>query len=129
MIELDSTSIRHFKLSSGDEVIALVQGKTKENMLIVECPMRVIVTLNDRGFKFVFTTWQPMAKDDICFINPLHIISYVECSNDIKEQYIRMCIGSVDNESDDHEHITDDHEEPPDESHDSLSAKGSETVH
>jgi len=128
MTELDSTSIRHFKLSSGDEVIALVQGKTKENMLVVEYPMRVIVTLNDRGFKFVFTTWQPMAKDDICFINPLHIISYVECSSDIKEQYVRMCIGSVDNENDHRPIIDDDHEEP-DESTDSFSVKGSETVH
>ena len=122
MIELDSTNIRHFKLSSGEEVIAVVQGKTNDNMLIVEHPMRVHTAFSDRGFKFMFTTWQPMAKDDVCMINPMHIISHVECSNDIKERYVRMCIEETEN-GDDTEDPDDEESDERDEYLDSILSK------
>lgn len=100
MTELNDTNIRHFKLSSGEEIIAVVNGKTNDNMLVLEHPMRVLIAVTDTGFKFMFSTWQPMAKDDTCHINPMHIISHVECSNDIKERYVRMCIQELDDGDD-----------------------------
>jgi hypothetical protein len=101
MTELNETNIRHFKLSSGEEIVAVVSGKTTDNMLVLEHPMRVLIAVTDNGFKFMFSTWQPMAKDDTCHINPMHIISHVECSNDIKERYVRMCIHDMDDGDDD----------------------------
>lgn len=100
MTELNDTNIRHFKLSSGEEVVAVVSGKTNDNMLILEHPMKVMIAITDNGFKFMFATWQPMAKDETCHINPMHIISHVECSNDIKERYVRMCIHDIDDGDD-----------------------------
>ena len=95
MIELDDTNIRHFKLSSGEEVIGVVSGTINDKMLTLEHAMRVNILLTETGYKFMFSNWQPMAKNDVCHINPLHIISHVECANDIKERYVRMCIQSV----------------------------------
>ena len=93
MIALDDTNVRHFKLSSGEDIIALVVEANKESsMLTLEHPMRIHITISDTGYKFMFSDWQPMAKNSVCLINPMHIISHVECANDIKERYIRMCI-------------------------------------
>jgi hypothetical protein len=100
MKELQDTNIRHFKLSSGEEIISIVSGKSNDNMLVLEHPMCVHFEVTETGFKFMFSTWQPMAKDDTCYINPIHIISHVECSDEIKERYIRMCIQELEESSD-----------------------------
>ena len=99
MIELDDTNIRHFKLSSGEEVVAVVSGSTKDKMITLEHAMRVHIMLTETGYKFMFSNWQPMSKDDTCQVNPMHIISHVECANDIKERYVRMCIRSTEDDN------------------------------
>ena len=132
MTELDDTNIRHFKLSSGEEVVAVVAGKVTDKMITLEHAMRVHILLTETGYKFMFSVWQPMSKDDTCQLNPMHIISHVECANDIKERYVRMCIqqDQSDNTDDDNEFATDDEF---DEHFDSILSKdgptGSDPVH
>lgn len=94
MIELNDTNIRHFKLSSGDELIALVSGTSDTSMVTLEHPMLIRIEAHDDGYRIMFSNWQPMSKDDTCQLNPMHIVSHAECTNNIKEQYIRICIGS-----------------------------------
>jgi len=116
MTELDDVNIRHIKLVTGDELIAIVLSEDDLNeedynpeLLIVQKPMLVKIRMLEEGTSFLFYDWQPFSKDDTCFINPFHIISHVECSNDIKGQYINVIINSPsDEDPDDY----DDNEEP-----------------
>ena len=91
MKELSDVDIRHFKLSSGDDVISMVTSE-QENVVIISQPMQVHSVVNNNTQAYYFTDWQPLAKVNGCAISKLHIISFVECSNDVKEKYVRMCL-------------------------------------
>lgn len=110
MTELDDVNIRHIKLATGDELIAIVLSDEEigeeSELLMVQRPMMIQFKMDPDGISFVFYEWQPLSKDDTCFINPFHIVSHVECSNSIKEQYINVCLNS----SDDHYEYDEDDE-------------------
>jgi hypothetical protein len=89
--ELSDIDIRHFKLSSGDEVISLV-SKDDTDVVVIQQPMKMHSNLGQNSQSYYFTDWQPMAKLNTCAISKLHIISFVECADDVKEKYIKMCL-------------------------------------
>jgi len=91
MKELSDVDIRHFKLSSGDDVISMVIGE-QEDVVIISQPMQVHSVVNNNTQAYYFTDWQPLAKVNGCAISKLHIISFVECNNNVKEKYVRMCL-------------------------------------
>ena len=91
MKELSDIDIRHFKLSSGDEVISMV-AKEEKDVVIVTQPMQMHSVINQQSQAYYFTDWQPMAKVNACAISKLHIVSFVECADNVKEKYIRMCM-------------------------------------
>lgn len=91
MKELSDIDIRHFKLSSGDEIISLV-AKEEETAVILSQPMQMHSVINNQSQAYYFTDWQPMAKVNACAISKLHIISFVECADNVKEKYVRMCL-------------------------------------
>ena len=91
MRELNDVNIRHFKLSNGEELIALVQGE-QDQLIKLESPMEVHREVRMNSQSFVFTRWLPLSKFDVCLLNPMHIVSHVECDNDVKERYVRMCL-------------------------------------
>lgn len=91
MKELADIDIRHFKLSSGENIICLVE-KEETDIVIVSQPMEMHSTINQQSQAYYFTDWQPMSKVNSCAISKLHIISFVECSDNVKEKYIRMCL-------------------------------------
>ena len=91
MRELNDVNIRHFKLSNGEELIALVQGE-EDQLIKLESPMEVHREVRMNSQSFMFTKWLPLSKVDECLLNPMHIVSHVECDNDVKELYVRMCL-------------------------------------
>ena len=107
MNELDDVNIRHFKLASGEELIAYVRGE-EEHMIVLESPMELHIQTRDQSQAFMFTKWMPLAKTDMCTLNPMHIVSHVECDNDIKERYVRMCI-NMNDDKDNRVDIEDEH--------------------
>lgn len=96
--ELDELNIRHFKLSSGEEVVGIVvdtpasQDGNSDPILTVQRPMLLETQTHSDRVMFLFHEWQPIAKYDTCFINPLHVISHTECSNPVKEQYLHIAL-------------------------------------
>ena len=94
---LDGVNIRHFKLASGDEVIANMNMNSGE--MFLEKPLLLNMAPHPYKTTYFFTDWMPLAKEEICVINPSQIISHVECSDDIKERYIRVCLGIKDQAS------------------------------
>jgi hypothetical protein len=91
MRELNDVNIRHFKLSNGEELIALVQGE-EDQLIKLESPMEVHREVRMNSQSFIFTKWLPLSKVDECLLNPMHVVSHVECDNDVKERYVRMCL-------------------------------------
>lgn len=121
MTELDDVNIRHFKLASGEELVAYVRGED-DHMIVLESPMELHMSMRDQSQAFLFTKWQPLAKTEICSLNPMHIVSHVECDNDIKERYVRMCINMNEEEGTNRNDIEDPFEEPSDDELDLLEA-------
>lgn len=105
MTELNDVNIRHIKLSTGDEIIAIVLSKEElsnltddviTDFLVVQRPMLIRTIERDRHVSFLFYEWQPLTDTDISCINPMHIVSHVECSNSVKAQYINVCVNDGD---------------------------------
>lgn len=99
MNELRTENIRHFKLSSGEEIISNVvsidtyKEETQQkfeydnSMIILRNPLLINSSIANGITTSFFTKWQPLSKDSFCFINPFHIISHVECNSLIKQRY------------------------------------------
>lgn len=96
MTELDDVNIRHIKLSTGEEIIGLVlvDEKLSSELLTVQRPMMIKTIQKNDSMSFLFYEWQPLSKTDTCFINPMHIVSHVECDNEVKGQYVQICLNS-----------------------------------
>jgi len=99
---LDDINIRHFKLSSGDEVIGMVidprevddeEGSISEDGLIVlNRPMRIDIVEESDQTMFLFHEWQPISKYSYCLLNPVHVVSHTECDEGTKHRYIQICV-------------------------------------
>jgi len=96
---LDDVDIRHFKLSSGEDIISYVT-KDDKDIILISNAMQLHNMADKDSQAFYFTDWHPLAKSNICGLSKMHIISFAECSNNVKEKYIRMCL---DTESTEHE--------------------------
>ena len=101
--EISDLNIRHFKLSSGEEIVAIVLDTAEatdtqldESTINVQRPMQIEVRTREDSIAFLFHEWQPMAKSQVCMINPFHVISHVECMDQIKEQYLKIVAFSAD---------------------------------
>lgn len=93
--DLDELNIRHFKLSSGDEIIGHVV-KTQELTITVERPLQInIVTVNSSQ-KFFLSEWLPISKNKIAIISAYHIITHSEVDPSSKEAYIKYCLDLTD---------------------------------
>jgi len=100
MTELNDINIRHFKLSTGEELISIVLDQQElldsedrsPELMVLQRPMKIQTVEKDDMLSFLFYEWQPLSKGDTCYINPMHIVSHVECDNQVKGQYINVCV-------------------------------------
>jgi hypothetical protein len=104
MENISKENIRHFKLSSGQEIVSFVipmdqylketdqekKLKIDESMIILKNPLLINISVLNNVTSSYFTKWQPMAINEFCFVNTFHIISHVECNQFIKEKYIEI---------------------------------------
>jgi hypothetical protein len=133
---LENINIRHFKLSSGDDVIGIVVDPSEveelgldEALIVLSRPMRIeIVEKTDRTI-FLFYNWQPVSKYPYCFINPSHVVSHTECDENTKHQYVSVAASVID-ETATPDAIDDDLDEiDTDERITFMSDTGSNTIH
>ena len=102
--DIEDLNIRHFKLSSGEEVVGLVLsdtevkevGLTDPSLITLNRPMRLECIEKPDTTMFLFHEYQPMSKYPYSFLNPVHVISHAECADEIKYQYLQVCMGSPD---------------------------------
>ena len=101
MTELSDINIRHLKLSTGEELISIVldqqelvdsEDQSSVELMVLQRPMKIHTVEKDDMMSFLFYEWQPLSKSDICYLNPMHVVSHVECDDQVKGQYINVCV-------------------------------------
>lgn len=104
--EFDDIDVRHIKLTSGEDIIALVVGK-QDNYLIVEKPLKMHMMVSESKQSFYFSDWHPFSTESSHLISSIHIISLSKCDDDIKQRYLSICTDPTDDEYYDNEYPDD----------------------
>ena len=81
---MEDLNIRHFKLTSGEELIGLVQH-SDENAFVLERPVQV--KMNNLGM-YMYSPWFPFSNKKIFKLFKRHVVNHVEIADDSKQHYI-----------------------------------------
>lgn len=92
---MEDLNIRHFKLTSGEELISLVQY-SDENAFVLERPVQV--KLNSLGM-YMYSPWFPFSNKKIFKLFKRHIVNHVEIEEDSKKHYINYSVNGVKEET------------------------------
>ena len=84
----EEVQIRHFKLINGDQIIAAVNSKNKDNWFL-GTPVQVSNALLG-GFSF--SPWFPFSKEDNYKVKFHNVVQSTQADNDIKEAYIKFVL-------------------------------------
>tara|TARA_B100001093_G_scaffold365625_1_gene350428 strand:+ start:244 stop:648 length:405 start_codon:yes stop_codon:yes gene_type:complete len=85
---MEEIQIRHFKLINGDQIIAAVNSKNKDNWFL-GTPVQVSNALLG-GFSF--SPWFPFSTEDNYKVKFHNVIQSTLVDNDIKEAYIKFVL-------------------------------------
>ena len=86
---MEDLNIRHFKLTSGEEVIGLVQH-SDENAFVLERPVQI--KMNNLGM-YMYSPWFPFSDKKIFKLFKRHVINHVEIEEDSKKHYFNYNVG------------------------------------
>jgi hypothetical protein len=85
--DLSDIRIKQFKLVSGEELVAYMQG-ADETGYILERPVRIEYSREDSGFWF--SNWMSLCEfKSPIYVNAASVISLGECTERVKETYIQ----------------------------------------
>jgi len=93
--EADALNIVHFKLVSGDEVIALINKNRKEDsFMVIEEPLELIRVFSDSNssYSLSFQEWLPTSESRLARLNKSTVVAYTPCNLDTKENYLNTVI-------------------------------------
>ena len=89
--EAKSLNIHHFKMSTGDEIVALL-SKKKDHNYVIEAPLVLVSVTTGDSYSYHFKEWFPLSDTDFIVLNKFHIVSHVEVDLNTKEQYLQTII-------------------------------------
>lgn len=93
--ELEDLNIRHLKLVSGDEVLALVRDIDTDRLnVIVERPLLIHNEI-DTGSgidRYFLSDYMPVSKSTIVHLSTMHIVAQCEVTLSVKDTYIKYCL-------------------------------------
>ena len=96
--EYKDLNVMHFKLSSGDEILGLVAGLDhKKGVVHIEYP----VLIEQIGKSYMMLDYMPTSVKNIVVFNANHIIAQSDVHDSVKQEYIKYCIGSTTDTTDD----------------------------
>jgi hypothetical protein len=93
--EAKDLNIMNFKLTNGDDVVALVaRNNVSEGYIVVEGGLLLNKYLDDRtnSYTYAFEEWSPLAEDHVTMINRVNIVSQSTVSEHTKANYLRTII-------------------------------------
>lgn len=83
--EFKSLNVRQFKLINGDDILALVNSK-EDNKVVVERPVSIKTNMLG-GYQLI--PWFPFSQQTIYIIADSDILAHVEIDLDVKETYVK----------------------------------------
>ena len=88
--EYKELNVKHFKLTSGDEILGLVAGiDPKKGVIHVEYPVLVDML----GNNYIMSDYMPTSVKNIVAFSIAHIIAQSDVHESVKHEYIKYCIG------------------------------------
>jgi len=93
---IENFDIKHFKLVSGEEILAIV-NTVYSTYLTLEMPLllNIMASTADRE-SYYFSEWMPLSEDDLTTVYINNIVAQVNITDDAKEHYIRTCLAFKD---------------------------------
>jgi hypothetical protein len=83
--EFKSLNVRQFKLINGDDILALVNSK-EDDKVVVERPVSIKTNMLG-GYQLI--PWFPFSQQTIYIIADSDILAHVEIDLDVKETYVK----------------------------------------
>ena len=83
---MEDLNIRHFKLVNGEDIIAIVSSKNKDNWLVE----RPVVVVNGLLGGYTFTPWFPFSNTKAHKILMDKIVNSTGIDPDVKESYLNF---------------------------------------
>lgn len=92
--EAKALKVMHLKLTSGDEVFAIInRNKTDESVMLIEEPLALREYSTEDGlFTYTFKEWMPMAVRNLVSVQKSNIVAFASLELDAKEQYLKALI-------------------------------------
>ena len=85
---MEDLNIRHFKLVNGEDIIAIVSSKNKDNWLVE----RPVVVVNGLLGGYTFTPWFPFSNTKAHKILMDKIVNSTGIDPDVKESYLNFVL-------------------------------------
>ena len=93
-------NVKHFKLSSGDEVLGLIAGiDMNKGVMHIEYP----VVIDMMGDTYMMADYMPTSVKNIVAFSVSHIIAQSDVHESVKHEYIKYCLGATDSDEPEHE--------------------------
>ena len=93
MSEYEDLNIRHIKLVSGEEILALVSKvDSRRHLVLVERPLAISCITMTSKESYYLSDWMPVSKEKLTAISATHIVAQAEVTDVAKEAYVRYCL-------------------------------------
>lgn len=102
--EYKDLNVKHFKLTSGDEVLGLIAGvDANKGIIHIEYP----VLIDMIGDAYMMADYMPTSVKNIVAFSVQHIIAQSDVHESVKHEYIKYCVGVQSEPEPDHEDTVD----------------------
>jgi len=93
--EASNLDIRHIKMSSGTEIIAIVNDQEDDRYILDSAYKLIKIGDTDGTFYFDFEEYFPVNKEDHCVVYKSHIEASCQVKDDMKGNYLNAIISQA----------------------------------
>ena len=86
--DYDNIMVYQFRLVEGTNIVGIIDDK-KPEYIIVEEPMELMESFDERGLTYKFYEYMPLSKSRFITINTVGILANCIVDDRVKENYIR----------------------------------------
>lgn len=98
--DYDELNVKHFKLSSGDEILGLVAGiDNRKGIMVLEYPVLIEMV----GKAYMMLDYMPTSVKNLVSFTTHHIIAQSDVHESVKHEYIKYCLGATEESETDHD--------------------------
>ena len=85
---MSKSKVRHFKLVNGEQILAAVNSKNKDNWYL-EMPVQITLGLLS---SYQFSPWFPFSDEENFRVHFMNVINSTPVTKDVEEAYIKFVL-------------------------------------